>query len=219
MKKHLLKLLILLSTAYAMFRMFHWAIGFTMFTQLSNLYTAVAVIYQLVKPGRRSCLLKYPAAVSISITFLVYLLIIAPMTPGGILAAYRQDHWASFCMHVITPVLTVLDFMLNDSREGYLRKSDVFFSVIPPVAYFIFSIILSCLGMRWYGGMAAPYPFLNYAAPAGWFGFMPDTAGRTSLGIGVFYVMLVMLSLTLLIAWALLMPATHFRRSKLSVRP
>ena len=219
MKKHLLKLLILLSTAYAMFRMFHWAIGFTMFTQLSNLYTAAAVIYQLVKPGRRSCLLKYTAAVSISITFLVYLLIIAPMTPGGILAAYRQDHWASLCLHVITPVLTVLDFMLNDSRNGYLRKSDVFFSVVPPVAYFIFMIMLSRLGVRWYAGMAAPYPFLNYEAPAGWFGFMPDTAGRTSLGIGVFYVMFVMLGLTLLIGWALLMLAAHFRRSKLSVRP
>ena len=45
--------------------------------------------------------------------------------------------------------------------------------------------------------MAAPYLFLNYAAPAGWFGWMPETAGYTTLGIGVFYAVLAMLLLFL----------------------
>ena len=118
MKRYALKSCILLSVAYAMFRMAHWALGFTYFTQLSNLYVAAAVICQLAKPGRGSLLLKYTAAVSIVITFLVYLLVLAPMVPGGLIAAYRQDHWASLCLHVLTPAFAVADFLLVDSHAG-----------------------------------------------------------------------------------------------------
>ena len=60
--------------------------------------------------------------------------------------------------------------------------------------------------------MTAPYPFLNYGAPAGWFGWMPETAGYTTLGIGVFYTILFMIPLVLLLGWLLFSAGKALRR-------
>lgn len=197
------KALILLSTLYAMARMWHWTIGFTFFTQLSNLFTALVAAIQLYqglrgRERRALTVVKFTATVSICVTFLVYLLVLAPMTPGGIIAAYRQDGWASLCLHLITPVLALTDFLLNDARRQW-RFRHVLAATLPPSGYFLFVLLLGALGVRWHSGMSAPYPFLNYAAPCGWFGFRPDTVGGTTLGIGVFYVMLILLGLFLLV--------------------
>lgn len=203
-RRSILKILILLSTGYAVIRMLHWPIGFTFFTQLSNLYVAAVVLLQLLSSGRKFRVLKYSAAVSIFITFLVYLFVLAPMMPGGILAAYRQDHYSSLCLHLITPALTMADFFLNDA-DGKWEKKHLLAALIPPVLYLVFILALGKLGVRWGAGkMAGPYLFLNYEAPAGWFGFMPQTANYTTLGIGVFYCILALLLLFTLVAWLFL---------------
>lgn len=193
MRRILLKVLILLSTAYAIVQMWHWAIGFTFFTQLSNLYAAAVVLLQLICDRRWVRMQKFAATVSILITFAVFLFALAPMVPGGILAAYRQDHYASFCLHILTPLLMLTDFLLNDTDEPW-RLKHVSLSLIPPAGYFVFILVLGACGMRW-NGMTAPYFFLNYDAPAGWFGYLPETASYRSSGIGVFYAVLIMLVL------------------------
>lgn len=207
---------ILLTTLYAMVRMWHWTIGFTYFTQLSNLFAALAVAVQLVQALRghereNTAAVKFAATVSIFVTFLVYLSVLGPMTPGGLIAAYRQDGWASLCLHLVTPLLTVADFCLNDAQRPWHFRHALF-AALPPVIYFLFILLLGALGVRWYRGMAAPYPFLNYAAPCGWFGFMPETASATTLGIGVFYVMLALLALFLLAGALLLFISRKLRR-------
>ena len=203
-RRNILKILILLSTGYAVAIMMHWPIAFTFFTLLSNIYVAAVVLMQLLSGGRKYRVLKYSAAVSICITFLVYLFVRAPMMPGGILAGYRQDHYSSLCLHLITPALTIADFFLNDA-DGVWEKKHVFAALIPPALYLVFILVLGKLGVRWGAGrMIAPYLFLNYEAPAGWFGFIPQTANYTTLGIGVFYCILALLLLFTLIAWLFL---------------
>lgn len=214
-----LRLCILLSTGYAIVMMLHWPIGFTFFTQLSNIFTALVVLCQLLLPSQSERLRpwKYVAAVSICLTFLVYLLVLGPIMPGGILAAYRQDHCASLCLHLITPLLTVADFLLHDTDYAWQRKH-LWLSLLPPFAWLLFILILGQCGLRWGMGnnMTAPYPFLNYAAPAGWFGWMPETASYTTLGIGVFYAILLMIPLVLGLALLLLQgtKAVQRRRTK-----
>jgi hypothetical protein len=202
-KRIAFKISVLISTAYAVIMLLHWPIGFTFFTQLSNIYAAAVVLLQLIS-RKKYPLLKYSATVSIFITFAVYLLVLAPMMPGGIFAAYRQDHYASFCLHVLTPVFTIADFFLNDTEFRW-EKKHLLYAVLPPVCYLMFILVLGKLGVRWgRGNMTAPYLFLNYGAPAGWFGFMPETASYTTLGIGVFYCIIVLLLLVLLIGWLFL---------------
>lgn len=202
-----MKILILLCTSYAVICMLHWPIGFTLFTQLSNLFAAAVVGAQLYEAkkqrqeprtshgtfrqnGRCHAVLhniKFTAVLSIFVTFLVYLLALARLQPGGVIAAYMQDHGASLCMHLINPMLMLADFYKNEVREEYGRNV-IWYGLIPPAIYLFFIFLLGACGVRWYGGtMSAPYPFLNTLAPAGWFGFRPGTADWTTLGIGVAY--------------------------------
>ena len=96
------------------------------------------------------------------------------------------------------------DFFLNDTEFRW-EKKHLLYAVLPPVCYLMFILVLGKLGVRWgRGNMTAPYLFLNYGAPAGWFGFMPETASYTTLGIGVFYCIIVLLFLVLLIGWLFL---------------
>ncbi len=172
---------------YAMVRMWHWKIGFTYFTQLSNLFVGLAVLLQGVLPEKPGRAVKFAATVSILVTFLVYAAVLGPVMPGGLLAAYAQDHYASLCLHVLIPALTVWDFLLNDRDFPWSRKHALL-AMAPPLGYLVLIAALGGMGFTW-RGMAAPYLFLNYRAPAGWFGFMPETAGWDTLGIGVAYVM------------------------------
>ena len=212
MKTRICKVVVLASTAYAMYRMAHWTIGFTFFTQLSNLFAAAVALLQLIpRLDRRLRLTKYAATVSIAITFLVYLLFLAPLVPGGIVAAYAQDHWASLCLHVVTPLSCVADFFISDASLRRWRGRDALWALLPPVLWLIGIRILGQCGLRWHG-MAAPYPFLNYAAPAGWFGWMPETASASSPGFGVAYAVALLLVLFIAVGRALLAAARRIQK-------
>ena len=211
-REHLPKLTILLSTSYATLNLLHWPIGFTYFTQLSNLFLAAVVLMQLVKPdGRALPALKFGAVVSIIVTCFVFLTVLVPIMPGGLLAAYGQDHGASFCLHLLSPVLAVYDFFRHDAAYPYTRRH-ARLALVPPFLYCVFVLVLGRLGLRWGpDNMLAPYPFLNYGAPAGWFGFCPETADYSTLGIGVFYAAIGLLALFYAAARALLgLAERHF---------
>ena len=212
MKRIVPKLLILASVAYAIVMMWHWTIGFTFFTQLSNLYTAAAVLAQLFCSHRAVRVWKFTATVSIAVTGLVFLTVLAPMHPGGMLAAYAQDHFASLCLHVLTPTLTLFDFLVNDTDCSWHARH-MLYAVLPPLGYFAGIETMALGGFRW-NGMAAPYPFLNWNAPAGWFGYMPETANYRTMGVGVFYAVLAMLLLFVLIGGALLGLVKLFAKEK-----
>jgi hypothetical protein len=151
----------------------------------------MVVLTQLIA-RRPLARLKFTAAVSIAVTFLVYLLILAPLMSGCLIDAYAQDHCASLFLHLITPLLTLADFIINDAPARRWRCSDALWATLPPIIWFGFILVLGTKGVRWHDGMAAPYMFLNYESPAGWFGWKPNTISMTSPGIGVFYVILLM---------------------------
>ena len=200
MRSKLIPWAILLITLYAVIMMWHWPIGFTYFTQLSNLFAAGVTAARLLS-GRPLPRLRYTAAVAVVLTFLVFLTLIAPQSADGFLAAYAQDHGASLCLHLLIPALMTADYLL-DARV-LPRWRDWPLALLPPCVWFGFILLLGALGVRWYAGMAAPYPFLNYLAPAGWFGFRPETAGAGTAGVGVFYALLAMMALFLLAGAAL----------------
>lgn len=199
------KLLILASTAYAVINLLHWPIGFTFFTQLSNLFLAVVVLLQLLRPKARILPgLKFSAVLSIFVTFLVFLTVLGPVVPGGLPAAYAQDHGASFCLHLLNPALAFFDFFRNDASHPYERRHAAL-ALLPPFGYFLFILALGHLGLRWGPmGMMAPYPFLDYGSPAGWFGFAAGGPGFWPLQIGTFYAVLALLLLFFAAAHALL---------------
>lgn len=166
----------------------------TLFTNLSNLFATVMLLVSLVYDVREFAgrgkarpqgvyLAKQMSVMSVVLGFLVSLEMIVPADGLDFFGACASSG-SYLCL--LTPVLAVADYLLFDG--GYQpRKRHVLYSAIPPASYFGFVILLhECFGITW-DGMAAPYRFLNYSAPTGWFGFDITQIGPQSLGIGVAY--------------------------------
>ncbi len=117
--------------------------------------------------------------------------ILAPTSDAGFFKSYMGHHYGSLCLHMITPVLALLDFILFDYNYKSTGIHSVY-AVIPPLGYVGLIIILASTGMRWSHGMSAPYNFLNFGAEVGWFGFDLSTMNSSSLGIGVAYMIIVL---------------------------
>lgn len=131
--------------------------------------------------------LKYMATLAITITFLLYLCFLAPTSDAGFVGAYLNNHASSLCTHFIAPLCAIADFLLFD--HGFKPQThDVFWALLPPFVYIGYVCVLSLVfGVRWKTVMLAPYNFLNFGAPCGWFGIDVTTANTYTLGIGVFY--------------------------------
>lgn len=133
----------------------------------------------------------------------MYITLITPKSDAGILGSYANHHYGSLMLHFVCPILSVLDFYVFD--EGYIPKyKHAVFSIIPPLVYVFIIYILSLNGYRWAHGMSAPYSFVNFGAPTGWFGFDLSTASKTSMGIGVFYMTCFLILVFVLIGMLLL---------------
>jgi hypothetical protein len=89
-------------------------------------------------------------------------------------------------VHIVVPVLSIIDF-LYFNNEYKPEKKHALYAMIPPFIYIIYIYALELLGVIWEGGMHAPYNFINYHTEVGFFGFDLSTMGWNSLGIGVFY--------------------------------
>ena len=132
-------------------------------------------------------IVKYMATIGITLTFLIYLTLLAPTSELGFVNVYLHNGAGSLCVHFIAPVFAILDFLWFDYRYKS-TLTHVIFAVIPPLVYVGFVVLAAELGLRWNETMWAPYNFLNFGAPTGWFGFDAET-----LGIGVFYMIVVLL--------------------------
>lgn len=208
MKKRILSIIIkiiaIVSSIYGIIRTSYSLLTYTYFTTLSNIFIDVVLliflireIYYLVNKKELEVknglyITKFLATISITLTFFVFMTILAPTIEGGFINAYLMYGCGSLCLHFITPLLAIIDFLFL--TKGYKsKKSHALYAIIPPLLYVLFVVIASSLGLRW-GTMGAPYNFLNFKAPTGWFGFDLSIMGFESLGIGVFY-MIVLLTI------------------------
>lgn len=200
----ILKIIAVLASCYGMALTFSGPAFLTFFTNLSNIFIDVVMLVfigqdiRMLQSGGKKPLsngwyvVKFMATISITLTFLIYLLFLAPTNENGIIYSYFHNGGGSFGVHFVAPVLAIVDFMFFDYRMQSNRKH-VLFAVIPPLCYVVLVVILAAFGMRWYGNMYAPYNFLNFGASTGWFGFDLSQVGSNSLGIGVFYMIVILL--------------------------
>lgn len=176
--------------------------SFTYYTTLSNvamdITLAIAIYFDwilLTKDKNYKTngfyIFKYMMTVMISLTLLIYMCILAPTSKAGFFGSYFNNYAGSFGVHFVGPLFAIIDFLLYDYNYKSQKKHCIF-AVIPPLCYVAFVVILSQTGYRW-GQMYAPYNFLNYGAPTGWFGWDLSQLSSTSLGIGVAYLIVVLL--------------------------
>lgn len=188
--------------------------SFTFYTTLSNITIDIALVVFIVLDlliifkqkdfkSNGFYIYKYMMTVAISLTFLVYMFILAPTYDCGILYSYFHHYAGSFGVHFIGPVFAILDYLLFD----YNHESKAYhcvYATIPPLCYVVFVVLLANSGYRWYGNMYAPYNFLNFGATTGWFGFDLSLLGSETLGIGVAYLIIVLLIIFLALGFSYL---------------
>ena len=111
--------------------------------------------------------IKYVFTVSITLTGVVFCFVLAP-TLGK--HAWRLQHVLT---HVVVPLAAILDFFVT-GRYGSIKKRSVFFVIIPPLLYAIYTGIAYVAKWEFSRGVHYPYFFLNWGSPAGAFGFTND---------------------------------------------
>ncbi len=143
---------------------------FMFFTIQSNIAIALICLIGAVplisrhKAGEAWFTVKFVGTVSITLTGAVFTFILAP-TLG-------QYAWnvQNVLTHVAVPVLSVADFFVT-GRYGIIRKRNVFYVTLPPLAYAIYAGVGYVSGWEFAEGINYPYFFLNWGSPAGAFGF------------------------------------------------
>lgn len=220
----ILKTIAVLSSLFGLFLTVRSLKTFSYFTTLSNVAVDLILIVFIVadlkllksdgKENTKTNLLyiiKFLFTVSITITFLVFMFILAPTMTGGIWHAYFDYYGYSFCLHFLNPLLAIIDFLLFD--YGYeSTKIHAVYATFPALIYVVCITIAGYSGVRW-GAMSAPYNFLNFMAPTGWFGFDLSLLGPDTLGIGVAY-MIVVLLLFFLALGSFFLVIKDFRRKQ-----
>ena len=109
-------------------------------------------------------LIKYVFTVSITLTGVVFCFVLAPTLRKH---AWRLQHVLT---HVVVPLAAVLDFFVT-GRYSSMKKRSVYFVIIPPLLYAIYTGIAYAAKWEFSKGVHYPYFFLNWDSPAGAFGF------------------------------------------------
>lgn len=128
---------------------------FVYFTIESNLFSMVTAALLVLRPhidGRAWRVARIAAVVGMTVTFVVYLVALAP-----ILDLSGTAYWTDLGFHIAAPLLTLLGWLLFGPRLQFDPHSAGLF-VIWPVAW-----IVVVLG---YGAQTSwyPYPFLDVVA-------------------------------------------------------
>lgn len=152
------------------------------FTTLSNLFQGMASVLYAVSVGRSMILrrgsipravqvIKYAAAVSVTLTFLTVLFYLGP-SRHDMADALFYGHNRYF--HFLVPILAATDQAIFD-REGILRWADSLIAAVPTVIYGIFYWVNIAVNGVGYG------PYSN-----DWYGFLKFGYGLAPAIYGTF---------------------------------
>lgn len=146
---------------------------FMYFTIQSNIAIALISIiglFLLAKGARVNetwYVIKFVGTISITLTCGVFTFMLAP-TMGA-----HAWSLSNTLTHMVVPVVAILDFFLIGAY-GDLKKKNVVYVIIPPLAYAIYAGIGYAAKWEFAGGVNYPYFFLNWGSPAGAFGFTKE---------------------------------------------
>ena len=179
----------------------HWGRRLLYFTQQSNIWIGVTclvfAIFSLIEIRRgKPCVkryvyvLKYIFTVSITITGIIFCCLLAPF------ADYDVWSTGSVLVHVVSPILAIVDFCLCET-EFALSKGHIFLTLVPLLLYFIVASVLGLVGVDFGRGVPYPYVFMNYNSKEGWFGITNDGVPK----VGSAYWLLLIIGMVLFFAW------------------
>lgn len=177
----------------------HWSKRLLYFTQQSNIWIGVtslvlAILY-LIEKNKNKILIKeymytfkYIFTVSITITGIIFCTLLAPFADFDIWTS------SSILTHIVVPVLSIIDFFIDDKEIVY-KKKHIFLSLIPPLIYFVFAEILCILKVDFGRGDPYPYFFMDFYAEAGLFGYINSSPPQLGTMYWIIIIMILIISL------------------------
>ena len=185
----------------------HWTKRLLYFTGQSNIWIGTVCLLLSCASFlhfnqtwlRRLYVLKYVFTVSITITGLVFFTMLAPFADES----YHLWVFSSYLTHAFSPIFAIADFFVDD-YPLQLQRRHLFYSIIPPLIYFLLTAVFNGLNIDFGHGEPYPYYFLHFRSPAGIFGF----SSQAPFFVGAFYWMLLFIVLILGIACTL----AHIRK-------
>lgn len=99
--------------------------------------------------------IKYTATVAITITFLVFFTMLAPLMGVDYLLSFKN-----YSLHAIVPILAIVDFFLFDKDIQLTYKSSLL-ATMPPICYVIFVYVGAIFKIQYAKDLYYPYFFLN----------------------------------------------------------
>ena len=130
--------------------------------------------------------IKFVFTVGITITFLVFFILLAPTMGASYLLSMTN-----LTVHLIVPLLALIDFFCFDNKISFKKWSPLLGTVFP-LCYLGFVFICVGLNIR-FNDQLVPYFFLDYETLT-WFNI-------TEKGIGVFYYIIILLILVILLCY------------------
>ena len=140
---------------------------FFFFTVQSNIFIIVMSLLFLVNDvmllvnkksfvNQTLLLIKYVATVAITITFIVFFTLLAPLMGVDYLLSFNN-----FSLHAIVPILAIVDFILFDTDINLTYKNSLL-ATIAPISYVIFVYIGAIFKLRYGENLYYPYFFLDF---------------------------------------------------------
>ena len=140
---------------------------FFFFTVQSNIFiiamTLIFLINEIVQLitkksfiNQTFLFIKYVATVAITVTFLVFFTMLAPLMGVDYLLSFNN-----FSLHAIVPILAIVDFILFDTDIN-LTYSNSLFATIAPISYVIFVYIGAIFKLQYGENLYYPYFFLDF---------------------------------------------------------
>ena len=140
---------------------------FFFFTVQSNIFIIVMSLLFLVNDvmllvnkksfvNQTLLLIKYVATVAITITFIVFFTLLAPLMGVDYLLSFNN-----FSLHAIVPILAIIDFILFDTDINLTYKNSLL-ATIAPISYVVFVYIGAIFKLRYGENLYYPYFFLDF---------------------------------------------------------
>jgi len=128
---------------------------FSYFTVLSNVLVCVVAVLLVIAPardGRLFRIARLDALLCIAVTGIVYNTVLT-----GLVELSAAGAVSNFLLHVLTPVLVVVGWLLFGPRPRIDRRT-IWWSAVPPLAWIAYTFVRGAI-VDWY-----PYPFLDVGA-------------------------------------------------------
>lgn len=185
--------------------------AFLYYTMQSNLLAMFAAAVSLVFEVRQRKSIPIPKAIellrlinviAITLTFLVFSLMLAPKMIMDGSGSYLLSPGNLF-VHNLVPICAILDWCLYGTVKR-LKPGSAFYGMLPALAYVCFVYVCVGCGIT-FSGNTVPYFFLDYQA-YGWFQIGSD-------GIGVVYWIVLLAGILIGLGYGFMAIARRERKS------